>query len=432
MNSLKHPEKYKLILKLHKPPIASTPPPVQVQKLINYGNTCFVNSALQALASFDDFRKYLSMSRGHEECVVSSVLLEDLDSLKNPISDYAIRAKLNAVEKVSSYFIEDEEQHDSSEFITFLMDWVDEEIKLLSKKLPLIVNKNFFSVHDDVIGEADHYQLAKSTDYKKSRETTNNQYNVCTRKRVKPVLTSSTSLKSSSSSIPLPVEAHNPLEYSMQLETKFKPNPFSGILRSSLTCRKDEGHISYTHSNFLHLSVPIRNTLEICFDEYTREENVEWKCEICKEERLKKEEIDDEPEYLSYAVKQLSIAHPPRILCVHFQRLVSGQPGYGGFEARKSEQRVKFGLKFNISPYCSGGLAQRREGKLISSQSSAINYDLQAIIVHLGGSTGGHYVTYKRFQASSWVLISDSEWREVSQEEALSQKAFMLFYIKAS
>jgi ubiquitin C-terminal hydrolase len=212
-----------------------------------------------------------------------------------------------------------------------------------------------------------------------------------------------------------------------QLDTMFKANSFSGILRSSLTCKNEESHFSYSFSNFLHLSVPIRNTLEICFDEYTREETVEWKCEFCHEEKLKDFEFA-EPDY-SYAVKQLSIAHPPRILCVHFQRLVSGQPGYGGFEARKSEQRVKFGLRFNISPYCTGGLAQRRENKSLAS--SPINYDLRAIIVHLGGSTGGHYVTYKRYQPRSWVVISDSEWREVSEEEALGQKAFMLFYIKS-
>jgi ubiquitin C-terminal hydrolase len=416
-----------------KPPFASTPPPVQVQKLVNYGNTCFVNSALQALASFDDFRKYLSLSRG-QDCAVASVLLEDLDSLKNPISDYAIRAKLNSVDKVNAYFIEDDEQHDSSEFITFLMDWVDEEIKLLS-------NPNI--VTSDIKGEADHYLLTK--DYKKGRESTNNQYNVCTRKRVNPRPLKPTPIiklqqaedSKQPQQPPQPQQPQQPQQPKqstpserprLQLDTMFKANPFSGILRSSLTCRNYESHFSYSFSNFLHLSVPIRNTLEICFDEYTREENVEWNCEFCKEERLKNLEID-EPD-LSYAVKQLSIAHPPRILCVHFQRLVSGQPGYGGFEARKSEQRVKFGLKFNISPYCTGGIAQRREGKSIPS--SPINYDLQAIIVHLGGSTGGHYVTYKRYQASSWVVISDSEWREVSEEEALGQKAFMLFYIKAS
>lgn len=430
MNSLKHPEKYILKPKQQKAPLASTPPPVQVQKLVNYGNTCFVNSALQALASFDDFRRYLSPSKGQEECAVSSVLLEDLDTLKNPKSDYAIRAKLNSVDKVNAYFIEDDEQHDSSEFITFLMDWVDEEIKLLSKKLPGHNGANV--VYSDFVNEADHYLLTK--DYKKGRESTNNQYNVCTRKRMKTRPTTLTPVKlqqteDAKHSFDVDTTTAKIAHERLQIETMFKANPFSGILKSSLMCRKDHTHYSDTFSNFLHLSVPIRSTLEICFDEYIREESVEYKCEFCNEERLKNpESLVDEPGS-SYAVKQLSIAHPPRILCIHFQRLVSGRPGYGGFEARKSEQRVKFGLKFNISPYCNAGIAHRREGKPISS-TPPIYYDLQAIIVHLGGSTGGHYVTYKRFQTSSWVLISDSEWREVSEEEALGQKAFMLFYRK--
>jgi len=133
---------------------------------------------------------------------------------------------------------------------------------------------------------------------------------------------------------------------------------------------------------------------------------------------------------------RLSIAQPPNILCIHFQRLRNGSSV--GFRARKIDTFVKYSSKFDISPYCSSYLSGDR-GNL------PIFYALRSVIVHRGGSGGGHYVVYKKEmiaseeeeesseeeeeeKESSWVLISDNEWRPATENEALSTSAYMLFY----
>lgn len=393
----------------------------RVQRLLNMGNTCFVNSALQALASFDLFFDYLSMTRENQQkCKVASTLLEDLTALKEPLNDYGIRAKLNSVPVVEEYFIESMEQQDSSEFITFLMEWVDTEVRdtlKILQKPDLFAEKKKIS---ERIGETENYLLTKE----------GGGYHVCSRKRspAKPSkkdvevtnsLPDNTSTYGKAFAKDLEVSGkvnlnlHDDLRH-RRLDTPTNhPNPFAGTVKSSLTC--ENGHVSPTYVNFLHLSVPINRTLEDCFREYTKVEEVEWNCEVCKEEREKGKNIH----YSRVAKKQLSIGHPPKILCVHFQRLVHRNTSRG-FGARKLDTAIKLNLEFNISPYCTGPLSGEKPTKIM--------YDLRAIIVHLGGSAGGHYVTYKRYSTDYWVYISDDEYRSVSTEEALNVPAFMLFY----
>lgn len=51
-------------------------------------------------------------------------------------------------------------------------------------------------------------------------------------------------------------------------------------------------------------------------------------------------------------------------------------------------------------------------------------------MVHSGSMGGGHYVAYVRTSptGSEWYHISDTSVGSVSQEEALSQQAYILFY----
>lgn len=63
------------------------------------------------------------------------------------------------------------------------------------------------------------------------------------------------------------------------------------------------------------------------------------------------------------------------------------------------------------------------------------DYQLYAVIVHLGNSTGGHYICFKAInidepQEGNWLQISDSDVREVTFEHVKKQYAYMLFYQK--
>ena len=90
------------------------------------------------------------------------------------------------------------------------------------------------------------------------------------------------------------------------------------------------------------------------------------------------------------------------------------------------------------------------DNSLMSSISSTLpdtskysfnnNYDLRAVVVHLGAIDSGHYVTYRRepdLPPSSseskprWFYTSDSLVREVTIDEVLNKNPYMLFYEKA-
>ena len=68
------------------------------------------------------------------------------------------------------------------------------------------------------------------------------------------------------------------------------------------------------------------------------------------------------------------------------------------------------------------------------------NYNLKAVVVHLGAIDSGHYVTYRRESEMidtpneetkpRWFYTSDSVVREVTIEEVLNTNPYMLFYEK--
>jgi len=338
-------------------------------------------------------------------------LLQDLNCLKEPISTNGIRAHLISDPEVELQFIDGMDQHDSSEFLFFLLDRVDQHLNGQLKHL------NF----DPIVKETTTAIFTKS-----------GRGNTCIRKRSplkstfdifqQPLVHQTEYGYSLCKDIPkneliknVPPSPVFPLLSDQKFQTMFLPNPFSGILKSSLNCAAY--HQCDSYSNFLHLSVPVGRDLDSCFREFTRRERVEFNCEICQSEK-RKEPVGIriiQGEY-PYVFKQLSIAHPPKILCVHFQRLMHGKGGL-----RKVDSFVEYKTRFDIAPYCSASLS--------GDKSNPFYYDLCAIIVHLGGSGGGHYITYQRQKKSgSWICISDTEWKVVSTQEALANEAFMLFY----
>jgi ubiquitin C-terminal hydrolase len=72
----------------------------------------------------------------------------------------------------------------------------------------------------------------------------------------------------------------------------------------------------------------------------------------------------------------------------------------------------------------------------IPTNSFEFSYSLLAVIVHIGNSSGGHYIMFKapkrNPKTNNWLQISDSDVREVPPSHVLRQHAYMLFYQKDS
>lgn len=58
-------------------------------------------------------------------------------------------------------------------------------------------------------------------------------------------------------------------------------------------------------------------------------------------------------------------------------------------------------------------------------------YKLASVLVHHGQtSNSGHYFCYVRNSNNSWYVMDDSHVSQVSLDEVLKQKAYVLFYVR--
>ncbi|KAL9932166.1 hypothetical protein V8E36_008938 [Tilletia maclaganii] len=165
------------------------------------------------------------------------------------------------------------------------------------------------------------------------------------------------------------------------------------------------------------------------------------------------------------ATKQIMLARPPRLLVVHLNRSIFG--GFGG-GASKNNTFVHFGEWLDMQPFATGPELEVRSDRRISGgqdQDQALDgrgglggtrsagpsclYRLQSIVVHYGGHSFGHYVSYRRRPASvspassaslvgsrsaaaaaEWMRISDDIVEPCDLGDVLASNPFLLFYEK--
>ncbi|KAE8230588.1 hypothetical protein CF326_g4408 [Tilletia indica] len=148
------------------------------------------------------------------------------------------------------------------------------------------------------------------------------------------------------------------------------------------------------------------------------------------------------------ATKQIMLARPPRLLVVHLNRSIFG--GFGG-GASKNNTFVHFGEWLDMQPFATGAELEVRSDRRISGggdddgdqnsrgQSAlqrACLYRLQSIVVHYGGHSFGHYVSYRRKPSTIGTRSRGAEWMRISDDivepcdlgEVLASNPFLLFY----
>jgi ubiquitin C-terminal hydrolase len=245
-----------------------------------------------------------------------------------------------------------------------------------------------------------------------------------------------------------------------------KRNPFVGILQSTLKCSRCGHQFPPTYQKFADISLSIPEeflrynkqrvcTLEDCIKLFTAAEMVQdVDCEGCKKRVQKKASFDHSapPRPVTEktsALKKMSIARPPKTLCLHIRRLI----GLGG-PVVKLNCHIDFPLELDLAPFCSfngevafesslvksifrvesgsrdnsrastklaneasssgaivGGNPLKREEQVVSDFSSKKNrttkgrngtekpsllYRLVSVIVHHGNHSGGHYTAYRQ------------------------------------
>ncbi|OMJ76760.1 hypothetical protein SteCoe_23822 [Stentor coeruleus] len=149
--------------------------------------------------------------------------------------------------------------------------------------------------------------------------------------------------------------------------------------------------------------------LNMCLDEFTKEENVDMQCEKCKGKNMK---------------MKMEIWRVPDILILSLKRFTYSNRG-----AEKINNFVNYPfLGFEISQYVK---SIENTSKVILNTSTSMNsYDLYAVVLHNGNMSGGHYTTLLKMQAN-WMLYDDDSTLKLNdspENSTLVVSSYLLFY----
>jgi ubiquitin C-terminal hydrolase len=157
----------------------------------------------------------------------------------------------------------------------------------------------------------------------------------------------------------------------------------------------------------------------------------------------KKKRAEETEIILRDASMRMFVSELPKVLVIHLKRLG---------RTKKITHHIVFDTQLDMLPYVASSL--QRNGK-----AGAARYELIAVVVHMGGKRGGHYVAYvsrspsrevgsrrskqqpqdsegqrdangegSSGDARVWYYVSDTLVKRVELEQVLKCEAYMLFY----
>ncbi|KAJ8634934.1 hypothetical protein MRB53_009201 [Persea americana] len=229
---------------------------------------------------------------------------------------------------------------------------------------------------------------------------------------------------------------------------------FSGILRSDVTCTVC-GFTSTTYDPCVDISLDLEpgqgtarhsttkshacngeidsvlssqgcgiSTLIGCLDRFTRPEKLgsdqKFFCQHCK---VRQESL-----------KQMSIRKLPLVSCFHIKRFEHSPIRK---MSRKVDRYLQFPFSLDMAPYLSSSILRSRFGNRIfnfdgdDSETSAESseFELFAVVTHTGRLDAGHYVTYLRLN-NHWYKCDDAWITQVSENIVRAAQGYMMFYVQ--
>ncbi|KAF9560109.1 cysteine proteinase [Agrocybe pediades] len=356
--------------------------------LKNLGNTCYMNAPIQCLSATVPFSRFFTEgrwrnavnytnplgSKGQLTGAFAKLLHEmwggDLPYLT------PIEFRKNICQLKSQY--NGTEQHDSQEFLSFLIDGIHEDLNRI------IAKPNYTRTPEEEAElERLPQQIASDREWRAWRARNDS------------------------------------------LIVDFFQGQFRNRLQC-LTCQKT----STTYNVFSILSLPIPHgrsgkvPIERCLDAFFNEEILEkddaWDCPQCKTKRR--------------ASKKLSLARLPPVLMIHLKRFEAN-----GRFSDKIDTFVDFPMKnLDLTNYMPPPLppgvdkSQLNGGMPMSlddpqTQLPPYRYELYGVTNHYGNLTGGHYTAFVASRGG-WMYCDDSSVKPVDSKQVVGQKAYVLFY----
>ncbi|KAF7308949.1 Ubiquitin carboxyl-terminal hydrolase 4 [Mycena kentingensis (nom. inval.)] len=200
---------------------------------------------------------------------------------------------------------------------------------------------------------------------------------------------------------------------------------FQGQFRNRMQCLTCTT-TSTTYNVFSILQLPIPHSrsskvpLQHCMDAFFNSEILEkedaWDCPKCKVKRR--------------ASKQLSLARLPPILVIHLKRFE-----IKGRFSDKMDTFVEYPLKgLDLTNFMPPPLPPGADkGRIVvspddpRSQQPPYRYNLYGVTNHTGNLTSGHYTAFIA-DRDGWKSCDDSSIRPVDEKQVVNQRAYVLFY----
>lgn len=186
---------------------------------------------------------------------------------------------------------------------------------------------------------------------------------------------------------------------------------FYGQYISTLTCQTCLNESQrFDPVCYLTLSIPATNKKGVfsiydCLNLFTQPEMMDGDnkvtCDNCKCPREQE--------------KTIALWRTPNVLIVLLKRFRSF-----GQNSAKINNMVNYPFRLDLSPYCG------------SSDKLNSQYDLYAVCNHVGNVGGGHYYAYCKDMDGKWRTYNDSSVSEMKDSDVIAQSAYCLFYHKVN
>lgn len=208
----------------------------------------------------------------------------------------------------------------------------------------------------------------------------------------------------------------------VDISLDLEPNHgFEKMLADSYSCNGDLGHTGVS-SQSLGIS-----TLLGCLDRFTRPERLgsdqKFYCQHCQ--------VPQE------SIKQMSMRRLPLVLCFHIKRFEHSSTRN---TSRKVDRYLQFPLFLDMAPYMSSSIVRNRHGNRIfalngedsdvaSTSDLSSEYELFAVVTHTGKLDAGHYVSYLRL-SNQWYKCDDAWVSQVSERVVRASQGYMMYYVQ--
>ncbi|KAJ3928107.1 MAG: ubiquitin carboxyl-terminal hydrolase 4 [Lentinula lateritia] len=377
-------------------PSAEWPPrywadsPIGTSGLKNMGNTCYMNAPIQCLSATVPFARFFTevdlktainyMNKMNSQGQLTrafSRLVHDIWHGDMPyITPNDFRRTLCSL---NAQYI-GTSQHDSQEFLSFLLDGIHEDTNRIMARKPITrtpeEEERLENLPQQIAGEYEWQVWRQSND---------------------------------------------------SIIVDF----FQGMFRNQLRCMKcDKTSTTYNAFSILSLPVPARsgkiplqNCLKAFFNLEVMEGDDAWDCPRCKTKRP--------------ATKTLSLARLPPVLVIHLKRFE-----VNGRFSDKIDTFVDFPVKgldltdLMPPPLPVGADQSLLNGGMVNGvmsrddpriQVGPYKYELYGVTNHYGNLSSGHYTAFVASRGG-WLYCDDSSVKNVDAKQVVNQKAYVLFY----